>query len=485
MKTIVTKLILSGFMLLSILSCEDVLEEEPMTFISPNNFFTSFSDFEAAVKGIYGITRGMTGGWQTQLKEVFADYNDVPESAEQTGDIWRNNPGSNFWSIRQGWSVPYQVVSNANQVLTALEGAPLNESQKNSIAAETKFLRAYAYFTLVQLYGDVPLRTKPVERVAETQIERSPQAEVYELIIRDLKDAESGLPATAVQEGRVNSFVAKALLARVYLATAGSPMNITANYALARDKALEVIAGPFELLDDFADVFKNTSYTTESIWEVLYLEGISSNGKHNQTAPTGNQTAILLPSDDFINSFPAGDRRREWGIKDKFTTSGGVDFVARTYYNKFIDERKLEQELPPSATETDFSFPLIRLAEMYLIAAEAENEANGPDNAYPYINQVRWRARIDKSDPSHVPDLSGLSKEQFREAVWNERKWELFTEEHAWFDLKRTDSFNKVQIARGNQLIVPIGDYNSTWILPDFELLNNNIPDNPPYGGGG
>ena len=103
----------------------------------------------------------------------------------------------------------------------------------------------------------------------------------------------------------------------------------------------------------------------------------------------------------------------------------------------------------------------------------------------PTLISVRWRARIDKSDPSHVPDLSGLSKEQFREAVWNERKWELFTEEHAWFDLKRTDSFDKVQTARGNQLIVPIGDYNSTWILPDFELLNNNIPDNPPYGGGG
>ena len=120
-----------------------------MTFISPNNFFTSFSDFEAAVKGIYGITRGMTGGWQTQLKDLFADYSDVPEFAEQTEDIWRNNPGSDFWAIREGWSVPYEVVSNANQVLTALAGAPLNENQKNSIAAETKFLRAYAYFNLV------------------------------------------------------------------------------------------------------------------------------------------------------------------------------------------------------------------------------------------------------------------------------------------------------------------------------------------------
>ncbi len=483
MKATILKFIFSGFILLNIMSCDDLLEEEPKTFISPNNFFVTAGDFEAAVKGIYGITHGLTGGRQTELKEVFADYNDVPESAEQTGDIWRNNPGSNFWAIRQGWSVPYQVISNANQLLTALEGSALSENQKNEISAETKFLRAYAYFNLVQLYGDIPLRTETVKSVSETQIARSSQSEVYELIIQDLKDAETGLSATATQEGRVNSFVAKALLARVYLASAGNPMNMTANYALARDKALEVIAGPYNLLDDYAAVFKNTAYTSESIWEVLYLDGVSSNGKHNQTAPTGNQTAILLPSDDFINSFPLGDRRRDWGIKDKFTTSTGVDFVTRTYFNKFIDEGKLEQQLPPSATQTDYSFPLIRLAEMYLIAAEAENEINGPDNAYQYVNVIRQRARIDDSDPSHVPDLSGLDKDGFRAAVLNERKWELFTEEHAWFDLKRTNSFDKVQTARGGQLIVPIGSYNTTWILPDFELLNNNIEDNPPYGG--
>ena len=216
------------------------------------------------------------------------------------------------------------------------------ESQKNEISAETKFLRAYAYFNLVQLYGDIPLRTETIQSVSEAQIARSPQSEVYDLIIQNLKDAKTGLSATATQEGRVNSFVAKALLARVYLASAGDPLNVTDNYALARDKALEVIAGPYDLLDDYAAVFKNITYTSESIWEVLCLDGVSSNGKHNQTAPTGNQTAILLPSDDFINSFPLGDRRRDWGIKDKFTTSTGVDFVARTYFNKFIDEDKLE-----------------------------------------------------------------------------------------------------------------------------------------------
>jgi len=469
---------------LSIVSCDDTLDEDPKTIISPDNFFTNSNDFEAAVKGIYGVTHDMVGARQTEVKDLFGDYYDKPESAEQGQDMWRNNPGDFFWSIRQGWSVPYEVISNANQVLSTLETTTaIGNADIALFGAEAKFLRAYAYFQLVQLYGDVPLRTAITAGVNDVQIERSPQSAVYDLIIQDLLDAEAGLPATSPQEGRVNSFVAKALLARVYLTTAGSPMNITANYALALNKATEVINGPYTLLDNFADVFKNTAYTTESIWERLYLEGTTSNGMHNQTAPTGNQTALLLPSATFINSFATGDNRREWGIQDNFVTSGGTEFVARTYFNKFIDESKLEQELTPAATQTDYSFPLIRLAEMYLIAAEAENEVSGPANAYQYINMIRWRARVDKTDPTHVPDLTGLTQETFRDAVLQERKWELYTEAHAWYDLKRSNTFSAVQTARGTELTVPIGAYNETWILPDFELLNNNIPDNPPYGG--
>ena len=120
---------------------------------------------------------------------------------------------------------------------------------------------------------------------------------------------------------------------------------------------------------------------------------------------------------------------------------------------------------------------------MYLIVAEAENEMNGPAAAYQYINKIRERARINKADVTHVPNLVDLSKEHFRAAVLMERKWELHLEGSAWFDLKRTQTFNKVQEARGVRLVVPIGAYNNTWIIPDFEISSNNIEQNPSYGG--
>ena len=118
---------------------------------------------------------------------------------------------------------------------------------------------------------------------------------------------------------------------------------------------------------------------------------------------------------------------------------------------------------------------------MYLIAAEAENEINGPANAYPYINTIRRRARVDKGDPTNVPDLAGLTQDGFRQAVLKERKWEFALEGNTWFDMKRTNTFQLIQAQRGSQLINPIGPYNQTWLIPDIEITANNIPQNPLY----
>jgi hypothetical protein len=102
-------------------------------------------------------------------------------------------------------------------------------------------------------------------------------------------------------------------------------------------------------------------------------------------------------------------------------------------------------------------------------------------NAYQYINKIRARARINKADLTQVPDLAGLSKEQFRQAVWMERKWELSTEGSSWFDIKRTNTFSQIQTVRGSGLTVPIGPYNQTWLIPTEEVTNNNITQNPAY----
>lgn len=458
-------------------SCTSWLEEEPKTFISPSSFYITVEDFDGALKGLY------PQGQNLNLTEVFADYNDKPESAEQVGDIWANNPGYGFYAFRNAWSGPYGTIKNANMILESIEDKDFSAETKNRIIAEAKCLRAWSYFTLVQLYGDVPLRDKVVTSSADIAIDRTPQADIYKFIFDDILDAEQKLPEEAQEMGRVNKFVVKALLARIYLTSAGYPMNQKENYAKAKEKALDVInSGKYSLMTTFDKVFKTERYTAETIWAQLFSAPDSYSGMHNESSPIGSQTALYLPTDAFIASFSKGDMRKEWGIKPEYVNEKGNKVISRTYYNKYINEEYLEQELPASNTSIlTWQTQLIRLAEMYLIAAEAENEVNGPAGAYQYINTVRKRARVDQNDPTNVPDLSGLTQDQFREAVLLERQHELYEEGFAWYDMKRTQTFDKVQKARGNRLNVPIGAYNNTWLIPDTEILNNNITQNPDY----
>lgn len=368
-------------------------------------------------------------------------------------------------------------------ILEEIESKDFSAETKNRIIGEARCLRAWSYFTLVQFFGDVPLRDKVVSSDADVAIDRTSQADIYKFIFDDILDAEQKLPEDAPEMGRVDKYVAKAIMARIYLTSAGYPMNQKENFAKAKEKALEVInSGKYSLMPTFDKVFKTERYTAETIWAQLFSAPDSYSGMHNNSSPIGSQTALYLPTDAFIAGFDKGDMRKEWGIKSEYINAKGSKVISRTYYNKYINEEYLEQELPASNTNIlTWQTQLIRLAEMYLIAAEAENEVNGPAGAYQYINAIRKRARVDQGDPTNVPDLNGLTQDQFREAVLLERKHELFEEGFAWYDLKRTQTFDKVQKARGDRLNVPIGTYNNTWLIPDTEILNNNIPQNPDY----
>lgn len=481
----ITNLIIPFFILLLLITgCKKTLEEKPKTFVSPEAFYTSAASYELSVIGIYRSIPGTFGnnGWLT--RETFSDIIGTPSGAYEQGlPVYQNNHQPFFYNIRDQWSNHYAIVKDANFILKKIdESTILTAAQKTAFAGEARFLRAYAYFNLVQLYGDIPLRTVPLEDLSDAnlKIARSPQADVYKLILEDLTFAESNLPNDASVRGRMYKLVATSLLAKVYLTMAGNPLNQVQYYANARDKALAVInSGKFTLLDDYSKVFHNTSYTSESIWEQTYQPGIGGNPLHANSVPAPGFTYILTPAPWFINSFAAGDQRKVWGIKENYIAPSGT---LAPFFHKFANLSFIDAGRPASGTGIlEYTIPILRLAEMYLIAAEAENEASGPANAYQYINRIRMRARVNKADPTHVPDLAGLSKAQFKDAVLMERKWELHLEGSTWYDLKRTNTLSRIQAIRGTSLVHPIGTYNNTWYIPDVEITNNNIAQNPVY----
>lgn len=466
-----------GALVVLLSGCERMLEEEPRTILSPNGILTNPDGYEAIAKGMYAAFPL----YVLFSHELISDIYRAPDAGvEQALPIYNNNPTPSYYNARDAWNGPYGVIKNANFLLEHLPEAPLADGKRNELTAEARLLRAYAFFDLVQLFGDVPMPTRVAPSYAELQLSRTPQREVYDLIVQDLLFAETNLPNEAPQQGRVYKAVATALLARVYLTMAGNPLNLTEYIVQARDKALAVIGDSrFALLPDYAAVFHNEAYTTESIWERQFVPGRGGNGLHSDMCTATGYRPVLMPADAFINSFPVGDRRKTWGIQQNYAAPDGA--LALPFFRKFVDTDLIDRGVGPSQAMVSWSRPIIRLAELYLIAAEAENEVNGPANAYQYINTLRHRARVDKNNATHVPDLAGLTKEQFREAVLNERNWELHAEGQGWQTLKRTNTFQKIQAARGSSLNVPIGQYNQTWLIPTAEITTNNIPQNPLY----
>lgn len=466
----------------SFTACKKMLEEKPRTFLNPDAFFNNPESYESAVKGIYSGIPGLLGSNVQMMKEMFTDIYAAPSASfEQALPTYRNLQEPFFYNTRQLWAGAYSIIKNANFIIDKLGAAGIPDAQKTALLAEARGLRAYAYFQLVQFYGGVPLRTKPIEGYNELQAPRSSEEDVYKLIVDDLTTAEAGLPEDAPQKGRLYKKAATALLAKVYLTMAGAPLKKTAYYANARDKALEVInSNKFKLVDDYAKVFQTTAYTTETILAQLYVPGNGGSPMHSLSCTAPSYVPILLPADWFMNSFAPGDRRKQWGIKNAYKDPGGN--VLPTFFAKFVDTTLINNGTGASgAGIVSIAIPLLRLAEMYLIAAEAENEINGPGAAYAYVNEVRRRAREQRNNPAQVPDLASLTKDQFRDAVLMERKWELHLEGSTWMDLKRTGTLGRIQTVRGTTLAHPIGVYNQTWLIPDVEVTNNNIQQNPTY----
>ncbi len=485
MKNIFTKSLYVLSLVTMMSGCNGALEEEPRTFVSPDAYFNGgFDSYDLAVVGVYRTIRNTLGHGAWLTRESFSDIiGPVSGGYEQGTPVYQNNHQPFFYNVRDQWTNHYTIIKDANFIISQLGKANvLTDQQKISLSGEARLLRAYAYFQLVQLYGDVPVRTEPLPDYSDEslKIPRSPQAEVYKLIVDDLQFAESGLPENSVTIGRVNKWVATSLLAKVYLTMAGEPLKQTELYAKAKEKAVAVInSGKYNLVLDYAQVFHNTSYTTESIWEQTYQVGVGGNPLMQNSATAPGYNYIVTPATWFINSFPEGDRRKEWGIEQNFAAPSGT---LAPFFNKFVNQIWLKEgRTTDYVGRLDFTVPLLRLAEMYLVAAEAENELNGPVAAYQYINAIRKRARINPAQATHVPDLSGLTKEAFRNAVLMERKWELHLEGSTWYDLKRTGTLNRIQTIRGNTLVNPIGDYNKTWYIPDIEIQNNNIQQNPFY----
>lgn len=416
------------------------LVEEPQGLLTPDSFYSTTQDLQAGVVAAYRPFMEYYLNAQGGLPAMGGDDVTTREGGNKEPyrgfDRFTANPAYE-WLKMHTWDPLFQTIFHANAVINNYENVSPSFA-RDAIAGEASFLRAWAYFRLVRTFGPVPLITG----TATGEEPRDPVDLIYTQIIADLQFAEEKLPGIWFGEpGRVTKWGAKSLLAKVYLTSAGWPLNQTGNYSAAAAKAKEVIDGSTHRLEaNFADLWQEANENNnESILAVQACADCGDWGLANRMPYSIGAEAEEGGWDDyyaeieFFESFPDGPR------KDATfqTTFGGSTpwentVQAHPYYHK---TRGFQVAQINSLNEY-----VIRLADVYLMYAEAQNKADGSPNAdaYSAINKVRRRAAgANINNPNGTVDLTGLSGEDFHKAVLDERAWELCAEWERWFDLVR------------------------------------------------
>lgn len=512
----ISKVMLCGIALTAPLGCKDFLTEQAPSNLTPTSFYTIPDHAEAALAAVYDNLRfygGDAGIFSSSWQMLEAPTGTSTTETAQNSDL--NNLYSlvydgNTGHIVNWWNGLYRMIAQANQVLDKVPGiTPMDAAQKTKILGEAKFLRAWAYFQLVQLWGDVPLVTKPQTAASEDFLPiRTPKEEVYKLIVDDLTAAEkAGLPWMDVS-GRVNLAATKAMLTRVYLTMAGFPLSKGAShYKLAADKAKEIIdyanANPatINLFPTYYDVHsESTENKLEHLFMIQYNTLVAGNPMNNfypnfkpvtYSGPGGTGSSVPTPT--FYNSYEKSDLRAKnqdgYFYTSYFTNGSGAPFdLGAPYVFKHFSQNANGSAGKPGSRQNNLNVPLIRYADVLLLYAEAQNEVGGPTaDSYAAMKRVRDRATL------VTPAIGTYTQATFREAVWRERWHELAYEQLSWFDMVR---LRKVYNGKTNGFDAFVGHVNPSsnqplqekhllFPLPKQELLNNpNLKtQNPGYPG--
>jgi len=436
--------------------------DPPQTDLITSSVFSSDQTATATIIGVYTnmmsiAEPGFYGGSFTLYgglsSDEFQNYSFSKDQSEFAANSIK--PTNGF--LRQLWSEPYQYIYTANAIIEGLaKSHGVSPGIKSELLGEARFIRAISYFYLVNLWGDVPLALQSAYTVNDT-LHRTASSEIYRQIILDLTDAQTLLlPDYSVGRGeriRPNQSAATALLARVLL------YNHDWQGAVNQSTAVITNSSLYTLLPDLNQVFLANSQ--EAIWQLQPVTPSYNSFEGNifiLTSGPFSSTASITLSTQLLNSFEPGDlRKSNWTNAD--TTNGGE------YYYPF------KYKVKSSNTVTEYQM-VLRVAEQYLIRAEAEAHLQNIPEAITDLNIIRERAGL--------PDLpSNLTEDQCLAAVAQERRIELFAEwGHRWLDLKKTMQATPVlaPIKTGWQAT------DTLYPIPQSEIQNDpNLTQNPGY----
>jgi len=422
------------------IACGDLLEEEPKA-VATETFYNTAEEIESAVYAAYAPLRsGYSTLWFVNAGEV--DYAVGRLSFANLSDFKGLN-STNISRTDGVWTSLYQAVRNANLVIkNAPNSSSATPDEISKYVAEARFLRAFCYYQMVRNWGALPLRTE--NNMMESDVARSPEGDIYDLIVSDLIDAETNLPGDQNDAGRADQYAAKAMLAHVYLQLE--------NWSEARSKALEIINSTkyslieVETPDDFYSIFGPDVFTSSE--EIFYLKynydspSYTARYRHYTNTPYFNSTGAYAKYADSTDVKVI----KEWDYKDlrkKFMLYNcNIGFGTRTMlFKKFIDP------VAPSAGGTN-DYPAYRYPDILLFYAEADCRVNnGPtSDGMEKLNMIHRRAYGYRPTMTSPVDfkLSDYNKESFIDLLLQEGLYEQMDEAKRFLELKRTGKLKEV-----------------------------------------
>jgi starch-binding outer membrane protein, SusD/RagB family len=501
MKNIINKSLILA-LVLSFSACAD-LEERPIGLLAPEGLFKSAKDVEVAIFGAYGwIASERLYGRQfvsaLMLRSDMVDIGDrgTPAERQQVNDF---NMDANNGMVRVSWPYWYQTISAANAAVAGAESLSSSPEVINPLIAEARFVRAFSYYHLVRVFGDVPYIDYFVrDPQAVVDISKTPAADIYQGIIADLQFAKEWLPDN--QPNNVRSRPTKGTAAS-YLSSVHLTLE---NFQGAYTEAKWVIDNKarfgYELVPDFQELFRATnSDKVEHIFTIDFLgQQVGGGGANDDimVPMTGVRGAdhqgwsVLVPSMQVYNTWDDRDYRKSVSFDAEILQDGVMipytqfDNTQRPHIAKYT---RFPGNASGDGRYSDHNYSAFRYAEVLLIAAEALAEVQGVNaEAMGYVNQVRARARnwagTTVAFPEDVP--AGLSKDAFINLVLEERRLELAFEYKRWYDIKRRRLGE--QAFKGPNALEPQPNFdpNRDYLmpLPRIDLdINPNLVQNPGY----
>ncbi|HEX2536298.1 MAG TPA: RagB/SusD family nutrient uptake outer membrane protein [Chitinophagaceae bacterium] len=494
-KIIYSALIASG--LLTLGGCgKDFLELEPKGTELEGNFYKDQQQMYQGLIAVYDVMQwGNSGGYTMKMPLLTAASDEAHAGGSDASDqpswvAFDNFTLNPFLGPQLGlWQKNYAGIYRANLLLSKLDGAEgIDPAFKTRVAAEARLLRAYFYFDLVRFFGRVPLITGAIPTADLYSVPQAEPAAIYAQIEADLNAARADLPLTvgAAEKARVTKGAATAMLGKAIIY-----QNNNARMLEAANLLKEVNnSGVYQLLPNFGDIFRpNNKFNAESILEIPHSNNAAwgdwgwINGGEGNVAPQfvgpadyngptfSNGWGFAPISLDLVNAMKDDPRFEHTIIDGNKLKQQGATYNARYQNTDYFIRKYAPQQAYRSASGTaELNWPIneieIRLADTYLLEAEALVRGGGDlARARQLLNAVRDRVDLPEVEPT-------------LDNIYNERRLELATEGHRFFDLVRT--------GRAAAVLGPLGfQANKNEVLPipqqEIDVTNGVLDQNQGY----